>query len=190
MSHVIDYIAVIDHIFGTFFDATYGFDLQLKELTAQQEEKIKAIDKSHDRVAEIHRLDQIPFNFAIGHHANVVHQVSFHDYKARNWPDGPNYQWSAKMAVVTMFEYWENRYRKLIAEKLGMEKDDLKIDEFGALCTYRNSILHNLSRAHKDFKKLKAFNWFKPDEEIILTISNVHEIVIGLKAALLKLESA
>ncbi|SFB62764.1 hypothetical protein SAMN04244574_03548 [Azotobacter beijerinckii] len=89
------------------------------------------------------------------------------------------------MAIVTIYEYWEGHFREQIAKSIDLpKKEDLKIDEFGDLCIYRNAILHNLGKGSKDFKRLKIFTWFKHGEQINIDIIRLDFIVSKLKDAL------
>lgn len=185
MNYAADYIKIIDHIFGVSFDATYGFHLQLEEISKQQEEATAHLATQHEKSALIHSMDSKQLTYAISSYEEVAHQTTVREYKFRNWPDGPNYQWAIKMAIVTIYEYWEGHFREKIANSAGLpKKEDLKIDEFGDLCIYRNAILHNLGKGSKDFSRLKVFTWFKHREPIIIDIAKLNIMVSKLKASL------
>lgn len=186
MKHTEEYIKIIDHVYGTYFDATYGFHLQMKELSEQEELDTNHLESHHEKISKIHKMSFKPLSYKIEGEEDIEHSATIRDYKARNWPDdGSNYQWAAKMCLVTIYEFWEERYRELIAMECGLSsKDDLKINEFGELGYFRNAILHNLGVGTKDFNKIKVFTWFKYHDEIRLDTVKISFIIKALKQAL------
>jgi hypothetical protein len=180
-------INIIDNVYGTYFDATYGFYLQMKDLEDSQNKEIDNLPTEKEKLAKIHELDSKPLTYAINGFAGFEHQISIENYKSRNWPNGTNDQWAAKMLIVTIYSLWEVRYRELIAIDSGLtEANKLKSTVFGELGYYRNAILHKLGIATEDFKKVITFNWFKYNEKIVLDVEKISFIVRTLKAELEK----
>lgn len=187
MSAISEFIEIIDNIFGVYFDAIYGFHLGATEVQHQQEEALRGVEGNLDKAR--YELDSKQLNYAMENSSDIVHSVTIREYKIRNWPGGLNDRWAAQMTLVTIFGFWEHKYREDIAKQLGKTKDELQINEIGDLRHYRHAIVHNRGRGNKDFKSLKVFTWFKEGEEIRLNTQRVYEMTEAIKAAILRLES-
>ena len=96
----------------------------------------------------------------------------------RNRLNGKNGVVLAQMSVVNVYQYWEDKYRELIAQYLGLNKvGDLKIDAMGDLRFLRQAIIHNQSIATRDVERCRVFNWFKRGENISLD----YEMMLQIK---------
>ena len=188
MSPIDEYIAVIDRIFGVFLDSTYGFHLGVKEIQRQQDEKLKDAKGNLDKAR--YELDSKFLNYSIENPSRIDHEILVREYKEKNWPGGHNDQWAARMALVTIYSFWEHRYRGEIATFLNKEANSLKVNELGDLRYYRHAILHNLGRGYEGFDKLKVFDWFVSGDEILLDMQKMKTITDSLKTAIRKLGSA
>lgn len=188
MNPIDEYIEIIDRLFGVYFDATYGFHLGVSEIQRQNEEALEGLEGNLDKAR--YELDLKQLTYSIDEPSEIAHSVTVRDYKYRNWPGGHNEQWAARMALVTIYSFWEHRYRSLIAKHLDKKPDDLKIDELGDLRHYRHAIIHYLGRGYEDFNKLKVFKWFEHGEEVRLDVQKMRTITESLKAAITKLNCA
>lgn len=188
MNPIDEYIEIIDRLFGVYFDATYGFHLGVLEIQRQHEEALDGLEGNLDKVR--YELDSKQLAYSIDEVSEVAHSITIRDYKIRNWPDGHNDQWAARMALVTIYSFWEHRYRSLIAKHLGKKFDDIKIDELGDLRHYRHAIIHCLGLGYEEFNKLKVFKWFGCGEEIRLDVQKMRVIAESIKAAIAKLSCA
>lgn len=89
---------------------------------------------------------------------------------------------SGGLVLVMFYQLWEDKYRKLIADNLAVEKNDLKNDLFGELRYLRQSIVHNHFAGISDLKKLKILKFIVCDDfELKLSsaeISKLYYLVI------------
>lgn len=83
--------------------------------------------------------------------------------------------------VAMFYNLWEDKYRKLIAEKINIDRNDLKNDFFGDLRYIRQSITHNNYNAISDLKKLKKLNFVYENNFLKLTSIEIEKIYNELK---------
>lgn len=179
-----DYIFVIDAIYGTTFDSTYGFSLQLQEIVTDQQITTSALADPLEKQAAIYELDKKTLTYAHTDRHFPAHATSIGNYKIRNCSAGPNYRWITNMATVSIYEYWEGTFRGKIAKELDIEERKLLIDEFGDLRLLRNAILHKLGRGTKDLEKAKIFNWFKYNQLINIDMEKFDFMITKIKERL------
>lgn len=74
----------------------------------------------------------------------------------------------AGLLIVTIYQLWEQKYRRDIAELLGILKKDLQGDIWGELRWLRISILKKDYKAIKELEKCKLIRSFENEEVIIL----------------------
>ncbi len=93
-----------------------------------------------------------------------------------------------KLAVCTIFNYWEDHYRDLFAKTLGYgEKDGLMSDPFGDLRLIRISITHHHGIAKSDVRRMKNFKYFTEGKAIAITEEILDDIVNTLLSELEKI---
>lgn len=61
--------------------------------------------------------------------------------------------------IVMFYQIWEDKFRKQIADKLSINKNDVKSFIFSDLNRIRQSILHNNYKPIDDLKKLTILNY-------------------------------
>lgn len=88
---------------------------------------------------------------------------------------------SGGLVLVMFYQLWEDKYRKAIADKLNIKKDDLKSDLFGDLRRLRQSIVHNHFHPISELKKVKILNFmiFK-DLELNLSSTEISKLYFQL----------
>lgn len=65
--------------------------------------------------------------------------------------------------IVMFYQLWEDKFRKQIADKLSVEKNDVKSFIFSDLNILRQSIIHNNYKPIKEFKKISMLNFNMSD---------------------------
>ena len=83
--------------------------------------------------------------------------------------------------IAMFYNLWEDKYRKLIAEKINIDKTDLKNNFFGDLRYIRQSITHNNYNATSDLKKIKKLTFVYENNFLKLTSIEVEKIYNELK---------
>lgn len=106
-----------------------------------------------------------------------LHQVPFEEIISRNSPEGRNPISIANYCLVIIYQYWEDHFRKLIAESLNKEKDDVQAQLFDDINQLRKSIIHHRSIAKSEIKKCRILKWFKKGESIHITKDMFEEMI-------------
>lgn len=83
--------------------------------------------------------------------------------------------------IAMFYNLWDDKYRKLIANNLKVEKNDIQNDFFGELRLIRQSITHNNYNAISDLKKLKITSFIYEANFLLLTSLEVEKIYNGIK---------
>ena len=106
------------------------------------------------------------------------------EFKQRNSLDGNNYRFIGNMALITIYEYWENSCRNLIAEYLSVKPCQVQSDIFGDLRWLRISILHHKGIALPEVERCKIFKWYKRNDAIFIDGDHMEEIVSSIKKSI------
>ncbi|MFT3980301.1 MAG: hypothetical protein QM687_07525 [Ferruginibacter sp.] len=177
-----DFMEKIDEIYGVYLDAEAGF-IQNNNLLE------KAQRLSNERSAlSVSYLDTLPYLYSKGTPTNpntiVLHEVTQGRFKERNKEGGANHVIIAHLCLTQIYQYWEDHYKSLIANAIGISKEDLKSDIFGDIRIYRNSIIHYRGVALPNIKKCKILKWFNEGDSIVLTSDQIEEIIFNVKNAI------
>jgi hypothetical protein len=93
------------------------------------------------------------------------------------------------MALVALYQYWEDHYRERIAKHLGKaEKGDLKEPVMGDMGHLRNCIIHHRGTAKKEARKCEVLQWFDPGQKILMDAQKMEELVNHLREMLERLK--
>ncbi|MEO1353639.1 MAG: hypothetical protein AAFW84_33620 [Cyanobacteria bacterium J06635_15] len=173
-----EYTWVCDSLLGTFMDAIWGFALVGKD--AQSALRSKTPNGKPPFVSFIPRPadPNMPRRQTYEEfQQQQVHMARADEVVKRNALDGHNSLIMAQMALITVFHYWEDKYRAMIASEFGLEsKDVLKVDGVGDIRLLRISIVHNKGIAKKEVERTKRFRWFSEDDKILLDYDKMLEI--------------
>lgn len=173
-----EYTWLCNSLFGTFMDAIWGFNLVgknaktalAKETPTGRPPLMSFIPKKLDLEGPSKVSDQEM-------QERNVHIERADKIANRNTLDGSNSLLIAQMTLITVFHYWEDKYRAMIASEFGLKsKDDLKIDGIGDIRRIRISIVHNKGIAKKEVESTKRFQWFKEGDLILLDFDKMLEI--------------
>ncbi|MBP0047549.1 hypothetical protein H9C73_02275 [Marinobacterium sp. AK62] len=174
-----EFIGILHDIYGFFIDTTQGYSIYLKQLQSQQE---LAAKKYNTTVA---KLDVATMTYANGAptdpEAIILHECTQKEIKERNIKNGRNTNYVSKFSTAMIYEYWENQYRGLFADAVGIKKSDLKSDIFGDIRLIRNDILHCRGKASdKNCGKAKILKWFKEGDTVYITERMFEEIIVEI----------
>ncbi|MGH8549598.1 MAG: hypothetical protein ACRERU_13560 [Methylococcales bacterium] len=104
--------------------------------------------------------------------------------KARNNAGGENFRLIGHVYIVTLFRYWEDRYRPLFAQVLAVEKNQIEIPLFGHIRRDRQAIIHNHGEATAEVEACSVLRWFARGQQIVLSRDMFEEIIDGALATL------
>jgi hypothetical protein len=179
---ILEFKGVIDEIFGVYLDSNEGFrafkkmieDLQIKMIPVYKREgrnvSIEDMDKS----------DWIYFNGDPRDSATVeLHRILKGELKKRNEVGGKNSIFIGCQSIVTLYQFWEDKYRGEIAKLLGYEnKRELGSDLFGDIRYIRIAIIHKKGIADSDVEnKTKIIKWFKEGDLIQFNLQQFKQII-------------
>ena len=167
-------------IHGVYYDAIHGYRLVHARTEAHKSKMREKLEKLKPESPSVD-LDKVLYYFTSGtpdaDDAEVLHRTKLGEVKERNKEDGANWQFTANMCVVALYQYWEERFRPEIANRHGVEPDQIRSDLMGDLRHLRHSIIHNGEIATDDVKRCKILKWFKPGDRIHITRRMYQQIV-------------
>ncbi|MDD2338109.1 MAG: hypothetical protein PHD01_16240 [Geobacteraceae bacterium] len=186
MNAVFEFEGVLDHIYGVYIDATTGFDKLREWFVKNQRDSLDMLKNSHPELASIDYLDSVSMIYGKGDpnvpESVVLHECSQKEYKERNTENGVNFKFIGNMALVSLYQYWEDHYRSKIAEQFHINKNELKAPVMGDLRLIRISIVHHAGIALKDIEKCNVLGWYKEGDEIFIDKNKFEEIVFQIKS--------
>ena len=161
-------------LFGTYMDGIWGFKLV-------RDEAANAISTAADgKIPLMSFKPKVPdgrSKISVEEmNSTNVHMESADKIVKRNDLDGANSLILAQMALITVFHFWEDKYRAMIATEFDLPtpEDDkpigsnLKVDGIGDIRLMRISIVHNKGIAKKEIERTKLFCWFKEGDYLSL----------------------
>jgi hypothetical protein len=176
-----EFYQAVDSIYGVYLDSTRGFYLVKKEHVAEQRWTIKMFEKTNPELANIEHLDMVPAMYGKGDPNKpgsvILHTCSQGELKARNEEGGANHRFIANMCLVSIYQYWEDHYRKQIATVLEKEKNDVESDIMGDIRRLRKSIIHHKGVALNEVRNCKVLRQFNEGDKIFID-KNIFEQVI------------
>ena len=185
MESVNEFEKVVDDIYGVYLDATTGFDKLREWFQKNQNDTLLTLKKSHPELASIDYLDSVAMIYGKGDpntpEAVELHRCTQKEYKERNMETGVNFRFLGNMALVSLYQYWENFHRAQVAEQLGMQKNALKSPVMGDLRRLRISIIHHAGVALKDVEKCELLKWYKEGDEIFIDKSKFENVIFHVK---------
>ncbi len=178
----------VDAIYGVYLDSTTGFERLKKWLEEQQSNLFKLLKECQPESATIDYLDRTAFTYGKSDPNSPVgidlHRCTQKEYKQRNSEEGKNYKFIGNMALVCLYQYWEDHYRDKIAESLGKIKNDLFVPVMGDLRLLRRSIIHHDGIALKDVENCEILKWFSKGDVIFIDKEKFENIIFHIKEML------
>ena len=126
MSKILEYEYIVDSIYGVYLDSVSGFREVLKRFEVSQMDTLRSLKKTNPELSTIEYLDSTAMFYGRGDpnspESKFLHRTTQKDFKERNRKNGPNHMFIGNMALVTLYQYWEDHYREQIANELGIKK--------------------------------------------------------------------
>lgn len=190
-----EYIEILDAIYGVYLDGIQGFSSAKKLFENAQKgtlarnielEKNKPNDSSAVYNLSIEEFDNSSFIYTKGTKGKpnyrILHYCSTQaQYKERNSPDGENYRFIGNMALISIYEYWQNSCRNKLAKHHEVNSDKVVSPIFGDLRLLRHSIVHHKGIALSNVERCLIFTWFKADDDIFINDDKMEDIVATIK---------
>ncbi len=193
MESVDEFEKVVDYIYGVYLDSTTGFDKLREWFEKNQNNTLASLKSTHPELASIDYLDSVHMIYGKGDpntpEAIELHRCTQKEYKDRNSKNGLNFQFLGNMALVSLYQYWEDFHRGQVATELCIKKNDLKAPIMGDLRLIRISIIHHAGVALKDIERCKLLQWYKDGDNIFIDKSKFEDIIYHIKNMLKELRS-
>jgi hypothetical protein len=190
---IVEYLRVVDAIYGVYLDSTLGFQKIRKWIDENQQTLLRAL-KNRGEDISLDDLDKSQMIFGKGNpnlpEAYPLHICTQEEHKERNEKDGENYRTIGNLCLVQIYQYWEDYYRAEIAQEFGLDKDDIKLDVMGDIRLLRRSIIHHRGIALEDIERCKLLKLFGEGDEIFITENQFEMIVFQIKEGLKALASS
>ena len=162
-----EFLDVVNAIYGLHCDCLHGLALVRKQIASSQEVLVR-----DNPGMTIDDLDRKHFLYGDGDprspNTKIRHKTTQGQFKARNAKGGQNEQLLGNLCLVLLYQYWEDFYRGLIADSVGMKKKDLLVPVMGDVHRLRRSIVHHGSIALPDVESCEVLKWFHADEAILI----------------------
>ena len=174
----------VDSIYGVYLDGVEGFqDIHDKtkstfENTARQVEEKAGFKMNPEQI--IRGFPRLVKPEEKGK-TKALHQVNFHARMERNQPDGNNTIYIGQVCLVSIYQFWNDHYRKKIAKCLGYKTNQLQVNLFGDLKNIRDSIIHNNGLAINRVKNNAVITAFSPNQLIMVSKKYFEHIVDLIK---------
>lgn len=190
-----EYIKILNAIYGVYLDGIQGFssakkvfeDAQLSTLAMNKElEKIKPGNSNTEYNLSIKEFDDSCLIYKKGTKGKpdyrVLHYCSTQaQYKKRNSPNGENYRFLGNMALISIYEYWQNSCRNKLAIHHKVKPAKIISPIFGDLRLLRNSIVHHKGIALANVERCLIFTWYKANDNILIDGDKMEDIVATIK---------
>lgn len=179
-----EFYQAVDSIYGVYLHSTHGLCLLKKEYVATQRLTVKMLEKTNPKLANIEHLDTLPAMYGKGDPNKpgsvMLHTCSQGELKARNEEGGANHRFIANMCLVSIYQYWEDHYRKEIALALGQDKEDSDI--MGDIRRLRKSIIHHKGVALREVRNCKILKQFNEGDQIFIDKKMFEQIIYEIYA--------
>jgi len=189
---VAEFRQVVDGIYGTFLDARDGFGRVRESVVKLEEEHKEHIEGIRKERPELSDLTYGGSEFSYGRLVRAgskpryrhLHQLPTEKIKQRNEEGGANFRLIGNVCLVTLYQFWEDNYRELLADVFEVNKNQIQVQLFGDIAKYRHAILHNRGVATSDVEKCTILRWHKKDEQILLDREKFEEVIDAIFAFL------
>ena len=172
MNPIKQFDATVDAIYGVYLDSTTGFDKVRAWIEQQQQDSLRWLKESHPELASTEYLDSAHFLYGKGDPntpgAAELHRSTQRQLKERNASGGLNYVFIGNMALVSIYQFWEDHFRDEVAAYLKMAKCDLKEPIMGDIRHLRRSIVHHAGIALPEVEQCKILRWFREGDKVYL----------------------
>ncbi len=115
---------------------------------------------------------------------NMHLKLNIGEFKNRVKKNGHDITVISNLCIVEIYQLWEDKYRSLIADKIGISKNELIIDVFGDIRILRRSIIHNDSKKLNEFNRLKILDFMKNRKNVYMNENEFSLLITTVKKEL------
>jgi len=179
------FLKTVRAVYGVYFDVIRGFNSVHTQQLYLRDWLIRT--QGYDNES----ADAVIFTYGHGDledpDAIPLHSVSHGELTARNLRGGENCIFLANVCLVSIYQYWEDRYRGEIAAALDKSKGDVLVPIMGDLRHYRHSIIHHAGVAISEVARCEVIRWFEPGQRIELTEEHMRTLMFEIAEGLVEL---
>lgn len=159
---------------GVFLDAQRGWRTQHLELEKLANLSVEKLGYTREKA-----LSVVMAHCVTGRDGKEIalHESTVSQTLERTKPLGFNDTFLANMCVVSLYDFWDARTRKLFAQAFGLDHSKINSDLFGDLRALRHAVLHCGGVADSRVGKCKTLKWFKVGDAIQITGPKLHLII-------------
>jgi hypothetical protein len=175
-----EFLQVLRAHHGIYLDALWGFRMVRTQIEQAQSLSLKHENPSATTAKELDEVVLFVGDKDPAEH-RVEHVAKMGWFKKRNSPGELNYVFLGNLLLVSIFSFWEENYRSLIALELSIAKEQLLIPVLGDIRLLRNDIIHHSAVATERIERCEVLRWFKPGDRISLEEQQVDTIVCEIR---------
>lgn len=190
-----EYVGAVDAIYGVFLDSCQGFSTAKSKFersqwsTLKRNKELQKSDPSGSGITRnltIESFDASCLIYSLGEKEEADYRILHYcptqaEYKERNSLGGENYRFIGNMALISIYEYWENSCRNTLASHHNVETTQIVSQIFGDLRLLRHSIIHHRGIALPEIGQCKKFSWYEKGDSIFIDGGKMEEIVAAIK---------
>ena len=175
-----EFLQVLRAHHGIYLDALWGFRMVRTQIEQTQSLSLKHGNSSATTAQELDEVVLFVGDKDPAEH-RVEHVAKLGWFKKRNSPGELNYVILGNLLLVSIFSFWEENYRSLIALELSIAKERLLIPVLGDVRLLQNDIIHHSAVATERIERCEVLRWFKPGDQISLNEQQVDTIVCEIR---------
>ena len=181
-----EFLQVLRAHHSIYLDSMWGVRMVMAQIEHAQR---LFLQHGHPTAKTVEELDEIELFVSDKDPSKhrVEHVAKMGSFKRRNSPRGLNQTFLGNLLVVSIFSFWEDYYRSLIASELMIAKDRLLIPVLGDIRLLRNDIIHHHAVATQRIEQCEVLCWFKGGDEISMDEQQVDTMVCEIRNAVRKL---
>ncbi|MDD2835605.1 MAG: hypothetical protein PHY05_05590 [Methanothrix sp.] len=185
-----EYFQLVSDIYGMYLAITTSLEFLVVRIREQQ------VQNTTDNNTTIEELDKLFLSVELSNCNDPnrlcsrpipTYMCSQGGFKEKNALGGFNQRMVGNMCLVLIYQYWDDHYRKKIAEYAKREKDDIKLDIMGDLRILRHSIVHNKGVLSDRKGFCKILKWYSAGDEISMDLGQFEELIHHVELGLSKL---
>jgi hypothetical protein len=179
--------SLIDRMIGLSMDCQTGFRHNKAHVEICQNSRLAELRKKNSAAA-MEDDDRSPIYLSRVdpdvREAKFQHATTIGGYKERNNECGDNTILMHRSIIVTLYSFWEQRFRPAIAAAAKRDESQITGDIFGDLRILRNCIIHRLGSCDEKIKKMTLLTWFSEGDEIVFTQEMMDRLFFEVKSAI------
>jgi len=182
VSAALEFKCLVDNVFSTYIDSIFGYSKLLETIAISQKENVQQLEATDPTKANLQFLDNQEMCYSLLESKLVRGTAG--QFKNRNRLNSSNWQWAARMFIVTIYELWDGEYRDKIGSQKGLSKGQLILPIMGDIRLLRHWIIHSKSVPNEIVEKMTEIDWCVNGEQLIFNLKNLNDIVLNLYEAL------